>query len=582
VIPFATLDPASLAMWLDTSIVTIHPAGREIGTALARELLGERQEAIRACQQIERPEDRARAFYLLSCVWHEKRHFLDLVLTNAGARRFREYVQIYANLAPVINEFIKDGKPVPCPLDVILDDVRSAVMGVDGAGPSARALAGAVQRVREGLDLEDKTIANGGRQYTVGADAQFESLAHTMQWAAMQDIAGPDALVLARKQFGDSVFSNRRYRWFEELLHPKGLVPTKEIAPGAHVADMTLQGPLLMASLAVRRFRPEAKGGKVEFGWAASRFVLIVQWLVEHRIRLDFYQLTIADAWALVNKACGELFGSDVFTEIEEDYAGQERLFSSVWNEPTVPDYVKAIIRDYHALRRRLIDHFKADPVSVLDPGTFVKRLLPRLDPMPILARPHGELGEPEAPMQRLMGYVDPGPPTPESRWWWAAFPSTWPPVAPGQFSFRDKDAWATCVNELAPLAKMLLGGRDFKHGMGIELGFSEQRLAAGDVHLTVEAAHRFPRQVDEIASYWQLAGTDSAVCDFCRSRIPRPTGHCLTPWLFRISTENFKLMQRMYGDGERGRLKALRDWSWWVVCDACFGRFVRDYAVGA
>jgi len=33
---------------------------------------------------------RARLMWLVSSIWHEKRHFFDTCLTNYGARRFRD------------------------------------------------------------------------------------------------------------------------------------------------------------------------------------------------------------------------------------------------------------------------------------------------------------------------------------------------------------------------------------------------------------------------------------------------------------------------------------------------------------
>jgi hypothetical protein len=78
----------------------------------------------------ERDLLRRRVLWLASCVWHEKRHFFDVCLTNYGARRFRDLFTIAANVYPLIAEAKRRGEPVWFPVEVYGDPVIRRVFGI--------------------------------------------------------------------------------------------------------------------------------------------------------------------------------------------------------------------------------------------------------------------------------------------------------------------------------------------------------------------------------------------------------------------------------------------------------------------
>jgi hypothetical protein len=68
------------------------------------------------CRQAESRCHARRCAHFASSVWHEKRHFLDFLLTNYGAFRIRQFFEIYRNL-PVLFNQTGDSKRILLPLD---------------------------------------------------------------------------------------------------------------------------------------------------------------------------------------------------------------------------------------------------------------------------------------------------------------------------------------------------------------------------------------------------------------------------------------------------------------------------------
>jgi hypothetical protein len=72
-----------------------------------------------------------------SSLWHEKRHFLDLVLTNYGAALFRQAAEIQFDLFGALREQRATSRDLLIPVGFYLDEVRLAI----AAGGTSFALA---------------------------------------------------------------------------------------------------------------------------------------------------------------------------------------------------------------------------------------------------------------------------------------------------------------------------------------------------------------------------------------------------------------------------------------------------------
>jgi hypothetical protein len=87
-IPNAQFDAASLAVWTTTGSL---PEAEAPIAAHAMPLASHSQDLSELLAEFPHGHpQRARLMWLVSSIWHEKRHFFDTCLTNYGARRFRD------------------------------------------------------------------------------------------------------------------------------------------------------------------------------------------------------------------------------------------------------------------------------------------------------------------------------------------------------------------------------------------------------------------------------------------------------------------------------------------------------------
>src|SRR3954447_11582302 len=115
-IPILQFDPATLTLWYDTQLLASARSSREVGLALHYALDGREDWLKCLIRQQTDPWTRTRCATVASAVWHEKRHFLDFVLTNYGAMRVRQFFQCYINTRAFLGK-VADSGPVLLPLD---------------------------------------------------------------------------------------------------------------------------------------------------------------------------------------------------------------------------------------------------------------------------------------------------------------------------------------------------------------------------------------------------------------------------------------------------------------------------------
>lgn len=88
-IPTLQLDPSTLAIWFNVDLLNSYKGeerGFEVFTHAANDNLGE---AYPILDDAVSDAHRSHYYEILSAVWHEKRHFVDFLLTNYGAFHVR-------------------------------------------------------------------------------------------------------------------------------------------------------------------------------------------------------------------------------------------------------------------------------------------------------------------------------------------------------------------------------------------------------------------------------------------------------------------------------------------------------------
>src|SRR6266536_1549633 len=190
-IPVVQLDPASLSLWYDPEMVNQAEGAKYVAEAVRDAIFGDLEGAVSIVGKTPDAKTATCAVHLVSSVWHEYRHFLDLVLTNYGAFRLRLFTSLYVNMDIVFNELISLGERLFCPIDVYLDPVRAQALGIQSKSDALRAVAANIATRKEWLRDDLGMIQSTKGLMATGGEAQLEALAYFCQIAAVQEIFGP-------------------------------------------------------------------------------------------------------------------------------------------------------------------------------------------------------------------------------------------------------------------------------------------------------------------------------------------------------------------------------------------------------
>lgn len=566
-IPVVQLDPSSLTVWFDPELVG-HMAGDvSVGRAVQYSLWGDLGRLHELVDGPSLDASRVRAIHLASAVWHEQRHFVDLLLTNHGAFRVRRFLMAYYHLSSLLSLARQEGS-IWCPLSVYDDEVEREVLGIELDSPQLRAMAKDIA-VRAEMTRDDRSVLDTSRgSMELGGDAQLEALAWICQHVAVMQEFGVEAERRIQSDLGSPQRENRLYSWATSLVEDFGLGLTGSVDQETQIVDVSLLGPMLYGCLASRRWGQEqVETDEHASGFPGARLAGFVRAL---RGKGPSVVGDTSAGWRLVNETAADLWGRSVYEEIRVDIEHEAQFVETVATTEGAFEHAKGVIADYHLLRCRLVGLLEDDPLQFLDPYVYAETFLETVRPLPVVASPSGSTGKPEQGLETLIGYNDPDSDVPDSEWWWAVYPADWPWGNPDLVVLSDRTAWISAADWLAPMAKLLFHGRRHRIMLGPEIVSVEARLAAGGFDVHVHGAFKSPDDLEDGKFYFDLTGKDKAVCDVCRTMLTRETAYALSPWVFRRDEPGERIALRLSGPGEEGRLHAIRDWSIWMVCSPC------------
>ncbi len=572
-IPVCSLDPASLALWFEPSLL-IRPDDEEspaLQRALQEAAFGDPKAAARSLATVTRSPVRAAAF--VSCIWHEHRHFLDLVLTNYGAFRVRQFFKLYINMAPVLHHAAKNESRVFFPLDAYLDPVRRAVHGLSDPPDDIRRLATSVKDAAEMVQFERMLVTRpSGDRFEVGGEAQLEALAYSFQMQAIDTMFGGDVSGAVQQHFVERYNGTHLSTWPLQLLMEAQIVEADRLGDAIFGVPPQVLTPILIGALAVRR------GGQEQTydmalgtgsGYANARLHGLMRGLAGRRFT---GKTSSAEVWEAVNQVAKELWGRTVIEEMQHDYALEEQqLVAHVVDSKSVFEPVRDAIRDYHELRGKLLAILRNGPELLIDPITYAAEMLELVHPMPVMVSSAGKLPfEPPQGWSRLLGYQDESI---EALWSWALTPKRWP-LEPG-IALEKRQAWIAITELYAPIAKLMMHGRTHRTVLGPELLQAEQRMRAMGWEITIEPTFATPAPLFVAADWlYELTDRTVATCDYCLEQVERAKATTASPWVIRQSAPIANLVIAARGGGTPGKRELIRDWSVWNLCPRCVDVF--------
>lgn len=572
-IPVIILDPSSLTLHFHPMYLAQRPGGEAIFPTFELSYGGMIPELKAHLSSIDEPLLQSRCAHFATCVWHEKRHFLDFLLSNYGALRIRQYFQLYGNLEVLFAEAKYTPHPLWFPLDTFSDPIRRQVFGIGARWETAEIVAENMRGLRNLVAADRHAVGKAGQLAEVGGEAQFEALAWICQIAAAQELLGEEFSQSAQRDMARFSVSQWRYRWIEYFAAGLGILPHKKVGH-VRMQDVSFVMPLLYASLQIRGFGQGKTVAKSQHSSLPSRRLYA---LAQH-IKLNprkFQPANVEEGWDQVNALCRKIWGRTALSEMKHDFEREAEFLDGLQRSDAVSDEAKICFADYHHFRGVMIEALERFPSSVLDPVFFARNTLPRLQPYVIWCRADGIPGKVPKEFDMIHGFYD-DPKKQVNGWWWAASPRHWPTHEPGVVALEHRNDWLGLASNTAPVVKLMMNGRAHRTMIGPELLSAEQRLRSEGFEVQFDPALAYPREdaSGQMEAYYILRACETAVCDTCKKTISKPEGRLLPPWLFRHNTlvADFTVEALTSGgDEEAGRRRFWRDWSPWVCCDSCF-----------
>lgn len=518
---------------------------------------------------IKDPWVQTRAASIASAVWHEKRHFLDFVLTNYGSWRIRNFLEMYANTPVLLQQSVKNGRLL-LPLDSNLDELRREIFEIDEIHPDVLRIAQAISNRKQMLADDRRHVNIDGRRIEFGGEAILEAIAYHVQMGKTHRVFGGEIGAKVQRDHPGHEVIGSKYKWAYEALVRLGLMRIVSNHGDLQIIRDEPFLPLCYAALASRLWgQKQSRGDLVSSYLPAERFGSISHYLAKHH---SYYADTsLEDAWEIVNNVCKKLFDRTVVEEIEEDFSLEKAAFDSFAQGHN--DHLGRALKDLHRLRGRMIKLLKKDPERVLNQAEWSDKVVNRTYPYVVVAAPAGELGVQPEGFDRLHGYSHPNTDysdRPEARWWWAAIATdSGAPTFGFQLSLIEGDAWTYIASEYAPIAKLLYAGHKMRVMLGPELLATRIRyqLQTG-IQLIVDPLFLTSDHETTIDFWYFITGKDNFHCDLSGELVCKPAGHALDPWQIRLRPELYESLIDNSYDKSNMQFTVWRDWTAWIVSD--------------
>jgi hypothetical protein len=480
---------------------------------------------------------------IVAAIWHEKRHFFDVVLSNFGALRTRHYFQVIGYAKELIDVLLSARAPLLVPIEIYACPVRRRLLHAGPVPELAEKLAAAVS-ARQELFLVDSSPWRG---LELGGDAQFEALAFYSQLAAIQ--SGFGISILRGWQHGLSALGawRSRYRWLEHLAAAFGIdlwIDTG--AADMRALDLPLVGPLLTASLMVRAYNQEDSTGETA-RTPKIRLLRLCDEIGKSHLPAPGKRDTLA-MWSLLNSIAKKLWGRSISEELTIDYQMEETYIRELENDHHYHPDACIAYRDIHQLRAGLIELLEKEPAKTLDTIPWSNYILPRLDPLFVELFPAG-----------MTKSAAPGGDASSDVFWAGTYPRQ--SVRQDSLTLRRDDIWKRIHAGASPLAKLLLSGRCDPWMIGPEQERFERDLGALGLLPRVDPSLSWPN-VEASDPLFHLNHSAFLECRACGTRVPSGGGKLASAWTIRKHPAAARL--------QVSSAAREADWSSWLLCDRC------------
>ncbi len=562
-IPTLQLDPSTLALWFNVELLNSYKGeerGFEVFTHAANQDLGEIYPILDGAAS---DSHRSHYYEIISAIWHEKRHFVDYLLTNFGAFQVRTYFQLYFNIPIALKEFQHQDIPLLLPLDSYTDRTKLMVHGVKEPSAELLKLARWLQARKRALE-NDTTLHDGGRGPTEhGGIAQMEAIAYSCQLAILQYEFGTDAIELLNRYSPLPSLQNRRYSWARDFWCD--LPPHPDFPVFATIVNMDVMLAIMVASLCGRIFTPAGELGSPHERTAPSwRFLKLYT-----SERWEQYSGSSSEEiWSRVNAKAKELWGFTIEEELRQDWEIESQLLREFKTIAADSGVVRAFEK-YHAARKIVIDDFIASPTQYTSTAGYLSLLNDGVSPLQVICAPSGQEWNWSADALFDYDFSHLGRHR-ALKGWHAVVNPHYRNDSSSKISLGFDEDWKSILTEFSPITKLMVSGRTQRLMLGAELDKGERLLKKVGFKTIFIPPHNRPNEHINAKEYRHLTGREGLVCDFTGQKLSGDTDlDFISPWDIKNAEafdDFFKYIAERMNSQEVAGLTLAKDWSHWVT----------------
>jgi hypothetical protein len=567
---FIHLDPFHLGLCINMD--EIHRIGNRetFASTVHATAEGKDSEVIKTLRS-DSGSDKLDGVLAASLVWHERRHFSDLLLTCFGSYKTRLCFQQMINTPALINA-AKDAGRLVIPITAYSDDVRLEVLGLESPGPPPLRNA-ALHFVRRMEFLKQDSFSIEDR--VIGSEAFYEALAFASQIAGVEYYFGKEAVVEVQRRMHAIGGVGRIYQWASYVGRKIGLTRIYNVVGDIELVQIQFLAPLLFAALCGTAPKISSQQDEQRSTLPMDRIGRLFNYITQ--TNKSFGKMTESEIWEWIESVAEKVWG---ITCLDSILADNERDFEVLDVFRKSIDQANPILLafdDYANLRMRMIGAFRRDPLRFISVYRFPYDLMPYLHPQPTIIDPRGVFGDvPDGWCPVIQGGMPNISESPFGRWWWSASRCSADDLCADDYYLRQRAAWIELQKIYGPLAKFVFQGRAAPDCIGPEIMWAEQTIRHCGLEPILEPEVEYPPELDHKARYRWYVGNRPAFCDLTDVPIDISNSVFLSPWITRMNPHiQDYLHQKCGASSGVGYALLMKDWSTFLVHRDCLKEFM-------
>jgi hypothetical protein len=522
----------------------------------------------------------------LITLWHEQRHFVDHVLTNYGASKFRAAYMLRSQLSTILKAAIVNNR-IAFPLSAYSDRVRLKALGisVNGEHPLA-ALANFMSKRRDMWDADRQAGKDLNPRIPLDGHAMLEALGSIAQLTVLFERLNYTSLQLWEK-LGPSFTKFPYLLAVGECLEHAGLkIFSMQNTSSNMIIAMndSVLSPIMIACLMCRRGNFGNDIDQTSFlpAYRLTRILDEVKYVRNRDIK------NADDGYELVDKLCKKIWGKGIIDDLNEDIDFTQNQLRKFEMQMGKENQDALFMSEYIDARRETAQIFKSSPSAFCSHALYVKEVVPNFLPKLVFVdagadglavisdkvwdqekEPAQLFDGPNGKVRSLMHQTHYGSDVIDisiTRIYYYDRVG----IDEGRvYNVKFSDShWVKGVL-VSPHISLLTDGRKSVSARDFAIYLAEKNLRDSGISVVFDAGYQSPGINRDPSYLFDMHDAVELTCDFSGEKVTRDTSMIITSWDFYENEELQELARLYKKEGLSPLLNddgILGDWNFWLV----------------